>query len=283
MKYMVMECHPGYAVVLDEEGRFRKVANRQYEVGQTVAEVIGMEEPDPAERKKKAGRWIGSLAAAACLILAAASTLRMGQAAYASVYMTINPEVRIDVDRDDVAVGLEGLNADGKDLVEGFRFQEKSLDTVMDELLDRAADRGYLHEGIRIVLTLDAEDGQWIADHSESLPAHVNEYLTETLSVTIEVTDEHVQEPQAPKEPAPEPPAGAEPDQEPEIPKETVPDQPAGTPSVPDSDYGESDYGEEEAPLHEERGHEGNHGDREWDGGHDDSGYGKTGDSDYDD
>ena len=40
MKYLVMECHPGYAVVLDDEGRFWKVANMGYEVGETVDDVI---------------------------------------------------------------------------------------------------------------------------------------------------------------------------------------------------------------------------------------------------
>lgn len=45
MKYLVMECHPGYAVVLDENGRFLKVANRRYEVGQTVADVEPMKTP----------------------------------------------------------------------------------------------------------------------------------------------------------------------------------------------------------------------------------------------
>ena len=36
MSYLVMECHPGYAVLLDEEGRFLKAANLRYETGQTV-------------------------------------------------------------------------------------------------------------------------------------------------------------------------------------------------------------------------------------------------------
>ena len=34
MSYVVMECHPGYVVLLDEEGRFLKAANLRYEVGQ---------------------------------------------------------------------------------------------------------------------------------------------------------------------------------------------------------------------------------------------------------
>ena len=42
MKYMVMECHLSYAVVLDENGSFLKVANMRYEVGQTVENVVEM-------------------------------------------------------------------------------------------------------------------------------------------------------------------------------------------------------------------------------------------------
>ena len=34
MTYLVMECHPGYAVVLDQTGRFLKVANLNYQVGE---------------------------------------------------------------------------------------------------------------------------------------------------------------------------------------------------------------------------------------------------------
>ena len=44
MKYIVMECHPSYAVLLDEEGRFVKAANLHYETGQTVCEPVLMRE-----------------------------------------------------------------------------------------------------------------------------------------------------------------------------------------------------------------------------------------------
>ena len=40
MKYLVMETHPAYAVVLDERGRFLKTANLHYQVGQTVQDVV---------------------------------------------------------------------------------------------------------------------------------------------------------------------------------------------------------------------------------------------------
>ena len=40
MRYLVMECGFSYAVVLDQQGRFLKVANLGYAVGQTVDSVI---------------------------------------------------------------------------------------------------------------------------------------------------------------------------------------------------------------------------------------------------
>jgi hypothetical protein len=48
MKYLIMECHMAYAVVLDEDGRFLKAANMDYEVGQTVDTIMEIVEPGAA-------------------------------------------------------------------------------------------------------------------------------------------------------------------------------------------------------------------------------------------
>lgn len=40
MKYIVMECHFSYTVLLDENGKFLKAANRGYQVGQTVYDPV---------------------------------------------------------------------------------------------------------------------------------------------------------------------------------------------------------------------------------------------------
>ena len=225
MKYMVMECHPGYAVVLSDDGNFLKVANMHYEVGQTVADVIEMQYPLP-EKKKKSG-WIYTIAAtAACLALIITSVFRMGHGtAYASVYMRINPEVRIDVTRDDLVVGLDGVNEDGEKLADNYNFTEKKLDQVMDELVDKAADQGYLQEGGRISLTLDADDDEWVVSHSASLKDHLNHHLEERMSVTIEVTNDSYKDN-----------------------KVTIPVYPdvSGYGDDGDSGYGESGYGNSE-------------------------------------
>lgn len=194
MKYMVMECHLSYAVVLDEEGRFLKVANRQYEVGQTVTDIVEMQIPQADVQKKKIGKWRYSIAAmAACFVLMITSVYQMEQMTYASVYMTINPEICIDVNRKDEVVGLNGINRDGDHLISDYDYKKKDLDQVMEELIDRAINMGYLHAGGQISLILDAESDEWIVSHEDTFTTHLNEYLNEKISVTIEVKDKNNQ------------------------------------------------------------------------------------------
>ena len=184
MKYMVMECHPGYAVVLDEAGAFLKVANRSYQVGQTLTEVEPMRMPS----QKKNYRWISALAAAAaCLALVLGITLPGRAQPYASVYVKINPEVRIDVDQKDRVVGLQGVNQDGTDLIDGYAYQHKDLDLVTDELVDRAIDLGYLQTDGQITISLDSQDQTWVDSHSHTLSDHLSEHLQERIVVTIQV------------------------------------------------------------------------------------------------
>ena len=226
MKYLVIECRPAYAVVLGDDGTFLKVANLRYEVGQTVTDVIPLNLPEVAEPPKtNHKRWISSFAAmAACLALVITSIFFTGQMPYASVYMTINPEVRIDVSRSDTVVDVEGMNADGAELLEGYDHKKKDLDTVMDELVDRAIDMGYLHEGGKITLNLDG-DKEWIVSHETHLNQHLNDHLTDKITVTIDI------EQGQPEQPTPTAPAG------------TIV-IPVGPGNYGDSDYddGESDY-----------------------------------------
>ena len=121
MKYLVMECHPGYAVLLDEEGRFLKAANLRYEIGQTVYDPVLMREKPYGRRR---GRWIASgimAAAAACLLLFFGVTYYQNNIlTYSSIYLTINPEIQMDLNRKGIVVELTGTNEDGEELLEGY-------------------------------------------------------------------------------------------------------------------------------------------------------------------
>ena len=53
MNYLVMEVHPAYAVVLDEEGRFLKAANLRYQVGDRVENIVELRRP----QEKRPALW----------------------------------------------------------------------------------------------------------------------------------------------------------------------------------------------------------------------------------
>lgn len=254
MKYMVMECHLSYAVVLDEQGKFLKVANLHYEVGQTVTDIIQMRQPEQQKTAKRYHQWIYSLAAmAACLLLAITSVFQMGQTVCGSVYLTINPAVRIDVNQKDVVIGLEGNNEDGNMLIADYSYKRKNLNLVMDELVQRAINMGYLHKGGQITLALDAYDDQWVVRHSDTLTTHLSNSLNEGLNVTITVTDRNSQSheattPEAPSESASSNSGFSVPCQPDDIDHEGsfAPEASLVSPASQTPAYGESDYGDPE-------------------------------------
>ena len=87
-----------------------------------VTDLGEMEIPESRrDEKRKGRRWIYTLAAAAaCLMLAATSMLQAGNRTYGSVYMTIHPDVRIDVNLKDLVVDLEVIIQSGLELIDGY-------------------------------------------------------------------------------------------------------------------------------------------------------------------
>lgn len=236
MKYMVMECHLSYAVVLDEKGRFIKVANLHYEVGQTVTQVVELTPPkdNASSKRSHLGQWYTLAAMAACLLLVIAFIFQPRNAPYASVYMTINPQVRIDVDRRDNVIGLESLNEDGHTLIENYSYPGKNLDQVMEELVAASIHRGYLLTGGKITLTLEAENSRWLTQKEAALNSLLKETIPPRMSVTVEVTGRS-------DTPSSTTVMQTVPDDEPE--QLYIP--PVSQEALPEDEYGDSAYGNE--------------------------------------
>ena len=190
MKYMVMECHPGYAVVLDENGKFIKAANMHYEVGQIVTEIVEMDSSEDKTLRSNKLRWIYSVALiAACFLLVLIPFLFMSDTAVASVYMTINPEVCLDVNENDVVIRLKSVNADGKTLIKNYDYKNKKLDVVLEELVDLAIEKEFLGEGGKIKLSIETDDDQWADSYGNFLDSKIKEHLSGKIAVGIEVMD----------------------------------------------------------------------------------------------
>ena len=264
MTYLIMECAAGYAVALDENGRFLKVPNLGYEVGQRVDDVVVFEGGPYGEAevlpfgeyraRRTRGRRLALVAAAACLVMAVVSGAVVWRLPVGTVYMTINPEVSMEVNRLDRVVSLEGENEDGEALVEGFGYYGRTVDEVSDDLADRAEEQGYLEDGGTIELSVESDDEEWKVATEDRLVIELEVHLEHRIIVVAVGDSGGSEEPPTQSvsgpstqsgqeleiEPAPEPETAAEPRPE-------AAAEPAAPPAVsggerePDDDWDDDD------------------------------------------
>ena len=193
MTYLVMECHPGYAVVLDQTGRFLKVANLNYQVGETVSFVIectAEEEPVTIHSLRRRRILLSAASLAASFFLAVLGTWHVCLTPYGAVRIQINPDLKLTVNRLDYVISADGLNDDGLRLLDGYRFRGQKLEQASDDLADRAMEMGYLKEGGQILLTLESSHENWIAKTEDRLLTELENHLNDTVSVTASAAPE---------------------------------------------------------------------------------------------
>ena len=179
MTYLVMECHYGYAIVLDTQGRYLKVANRNYMVGQQVTDVIPFEAP---KKQMSPRRWanIGALAACFCVVVSLWLVMLLP---FGTVRLQINPDVLLTVNRLNFVIKAEGLNEDGKALLQGFDYHRMKLPQVSDALADRATAEGYLTEDGTILVTVSCRNERWQAETEAALVAELRQHMNDTVTV----------------------------------------------------------------------------------------------------
>ena len=193
MTYLVMECHPGYAVVLDQTGRFLKVANLNYQVGETVSLVIectAEEEPVTIHSLRRRRILLSAASLAASFFLAVLGTWHVCLTPYGAVRIQINPDLKLTVNRLDYVISADGLNDDGLRLLDGYWFRGQKLEQASDDLADRAMEMGYLKEGGQILLTLESSHENWIAKTEDRLLTELENHLNDTISVTTSAAPE---------------------------------------------------------------------------------------------
>lgn len=154
MQFLVIELHPAYAVLLDQEGRFVRAANLGYTVGQRVSDPVLL-----AEQTRRR-RWPGIAATlAACLAVALGVLYYVNYLLpFSSIFLSINPQVQIDVNRRGAVVRVIALNDDAEVLLAGYQGRGKDQLTVTEELIDRAIALGYLSPGGSVTIDIDAPD-----------------------------------------------------------------------------------------------------------------------------
>ena len=209
MSYLVMEVHPAYAVVLDEEGRFLKAANLRYQVGDTVRDIVELRRP----KEKRPALWkplSGVAGLAACLCLVFFGYYQPNFTPYGALRIQINPDVELTLSRTDRVLELEGLNEDGQVLIEGYDHGGKDREDVTEELVERAIDLGYLSGGETVSITVTSADADWQAREEQAAREDLEERYGETIVIQIGPAPEEepateVVIPVAPPSPTPSP------------------------------------------------------------------------------
>ena len=189
MKYIVMECRPSYAIVLDEEGRFLRTANLRYEVGQTVEHVVLMREQKALSVRLRVLAGAAGAAAACLALTLGAGYYQTYVRTYSHIYMSINPDVQMDLNRKGTVVGLSGMNADGQALLADYDGKGKDKTLVADELIDRALDMGFLTAGGQVAFLIDAPEEEIFEAYGIELRTQVGKQLEGSVPFDIVIME----------------------------------------------------------------------------------------------
>lgn len=189
MKYLVLEVHPAYAVVLDEEGRFLKAANLGYQVGSTVKDIVALRPPKSnITLLKKSTAYVAGLCACVCLVFF--GYYRPNFLPYGSLRMQINPDVEMTISRTERVLALEGLNADGQLLIAGYDYKGKSQADAAHDLVERAIDMGYLSQGETVSITVTSTDKDWQKKEETAVRTKLEDAYGQTIVIQLGAAQE---------------------------------------------------------------------------------------------
>lgn len=155
MKAIVVELKNDFAVVLSEDGCISTVKDKKYKVGQSI-------------QLNKTGAHLYQLHKKICVFAASAAAasilLATGTWAYASPYayvsLDVNPSIEYTVNRFDRVLRIKAMNEDGKELLNGTDFVNKSISAAFSSTIEQLTNAGYLND--------EAENGIVIATSSEN-------------------------------------------------------------------------------------------------------------------
>lgn len=190
MKYLVMECHEDYAVLLDEEAGFVKAANAGYTVGDTVEnpELLPAASISHSSIIRKV--TYGLAAAAACIaVVFGINYYNEYMKPYSNIRLSINPDVEIVLNHHGQVLSVKGLNEDGELLIDGYDPKRQDKLAVADDLIERAIDMGFLSDDAIIIFDIETPDKNLLTQYGIELRSEAEIYTHEFANVNIIIID----------------------------------------------------------------------------------------------
>lgn len=218
MKYIVMETRQSYAVLLDERGEFKYAANLNYTVGDTVTDPVLMGEAK--EPKRNVIPFAAKAGAAAVVVAAIAALLFIfirggqvedvapSQTVASQVYISINPEVRLDINENGEVIEIAGLNKEGRELSQSLENDSTRI-AVLEALVDESLTQEYLTEGGNLRIGIDADNAHY-KQYKKEFTEVLDSYKDQGVNFSYEIVDLRnpdpvEEEPESESKPKPEP------------------------------------------------------------------------------
>lgn len=154
MKYLILECTENDAIALDDEGRFLRVVNNDYQVGQKVERVTlslaGRRQPS---RIVYFARSLSAVAAS--LLLAFFIYYLIALRPVSTINLKINPAVTIKLNSLHKVVSLQAENQDAENITADYTYRGKTGHQVILDLVGASLRQDFLSDGGRIIITGD--------------------------------------------------------------------------------------------------------------------------------
>ena len=196
MKYVVMECHDGYAVLMDEGAGFVQAANLHYSVGQTVTDPLIMQESGPEQKKFTIRRILPAAAAAACLALASTAGIAYYTGKYKThsvVVMSSDANIKMYLNKQGEVLSLQGEDEYAEEILKDYDGKLKSKIDVANDLLAKQIEEGRLNNDDTVDFYLSAKDAEF--------DSYKTEFETEIQQVKVTVQELGAPEPPKPVKP----------------------------------------------------------------------------------
>ena len=159
MKYIVLQCYNGYAVLIDEHSRYVFAANKGYKVGQTVTDPVIMS--DGNKKEKNFGAVIRCISAAvACvgiLTLCGFSYYSANLKTYSTITIDTASAISMEVNRTGKVIRLVSDTDKGKEIIKNSDV--KGMDTVSaaNKIIKAEIEKGYISDGETVDVVISGD------------------------------------------------------------------------------------------------------------------------------
>lgn len=142
MKAVVMEKKNDKLIVLTQQGEFIEIIKRGNKLD--IGDELNI---NNTLNKNNIVRRLASVAAVFIILLSAGFGVYGYYTPYGYVNVDINPSVEISYNLYNKVIRLRGLNNDGNNVIENINdFKNKSIDYVVNEVVDAAIENNYINE-----------------------------------------------------------------------------------------------------------------------------------------